>query len=303
MKRVVLLMLTNFAVITVLGIVWNILDSMFGVSQIFMEMGLPAHFGYVGVMALAMGFGGAFISLWMSKGLAKRSMGVQVIEQPRTSQEQWLFDTVSRQAHKVGITMPEIGIFNSQTPNAFATGARKNNALIAVSQGLLKHMNEDEVEAVLGHEMAHVANGDMVTQTLLQGVLNTFVIFFSRVVAHLVNSLLSRNGNRQGGRGGGMAYYLTSTVMQIVFGFLATIIVMWFSRWREFHADKGGADLAGNEKMISALKRLQEANSSEDLPGQMAAFGISGGFAKGFQKLRMTHPPLEERIAALEGRR
>ena len=306
MKRVILLMLTNFAVITVLGIVWNILDSMFGVSQMFMEMGLPAHFGYVGVMALAMGFGGAFISLWMSKGMAKRSMGVKVIEQPQTSQEQWLFDIVSSQAHKVGITMPEIGIFNSPAPNAFATGARRNNALIAVSQGLLNHMDKDEVEAVLGHEMAHVANGDMVTQTLLQGVLNTFVIFFSRVVAHLVNSLLSRNGgdNRGGySRSGGMAYYLTSMVMQMVFGFLATIIVMWFSRWREFHADEGGADLAGNEKMISALKKLQQANSSEDLPAQMAAFGISGGFAKGFQKLKMTHPPLEERIAALEGRR
>jgi heat shock protein HtpX len=299
MKRVLLLMLTNFAVITVMGIVWNILDSMFGISQIFMDMGLPAHFGYVGVMALAMGFGGAFISLWMSKGQAKRSMGVRVIDQPQTAQEQWLFDVVSRQAHVVGINMPEVGIFNSPTPNAFATGARKNDALVAVSQGLLNHMNEDEVEAVLGHEMAHVANGDMVTQTLLQGILNTFVIFFSRVVAQIVNSLLSRDGNR---RGGGMAYYMTSMLMQMIFGFLATIIVMWFSRWREFHADKGGADLAGNAKMVAALKRLEQAHATDDLPGQMAAFGIAGGVGEGFKKLMMTHPPLADRIAALEAR-
>lgn len=306
MKRVLLLMLTNFAVITVMGIVWNILDSIFGISQMFREMGLPAHFGYVGVMALAMGFGGAFISLWMSKGQAKRSMGVHVIEQPQTAQEQWLFDIVSRQAHVLGINMPEVGIFNSSTPNAFATGARRNDALVAVSQGLLNHMNKDEVEAVLGHEMAHVANGDMVTQTLLQGVLNTFVIFFSRVVAHLVNALLSRGSNNGRQRSGGMAYYMTSMLMQTIFGFLATLIVMWFSRWREFHADQGGANLAGNAKMISALKRLEQAHSPDELPGQLAAFGIAGGIAggvgDGFKKLMMTHPPLSERIAALEAK-
>ncbi|MEE9302269.1 MAG: protease HtpX [Thiotrichaceae bacterium] len=297
MKRVILLLVTNFAVIAVLGLAWNVLDAMFGISQIFMNMGLPAHFGYTGVMALVLGFGGAFISLWMSKGMAKRSMGVQVIEDPQTNQEQWLFDVVQRQAQEVGIEMPEVGIFQSPEPNAFATGARKNSALVAVSQGLLDHMNADEVEAVLGHEMAHVANGDMVTQTLLQGVLNTFVIFLSRVVGFFIDSLLSRGEQRSGF---GMGYYISSMVMQMLFGFLATMIVMWFSRWREFHADQGGAQLAGRAKMIAALKRLNEAHATEDLPGEMAAFGIAGGVGSGFKKLMMTHPPLEERIAALE---
>ncbi len=301
MKRVMMLMLTNFAVIAVLGVAWSVLDSMFGISQIFLDMGLPAHFGYIGLMSLVIGFGGAFVSLWMSKGMAKRSMGVEVIEHPQTRQEQWLFDVVQRQAHEVGISMPEVGIFQSPQPNAFATGARKNNALVAVSQGLLDHMNADEVEAVLGHEMAHVANGDMVTQTLLQGVLNTFVMFLSRVVGFFIDSLLSRGEQRSGF---GMGYYISSMVLQVLFGFLATMIVMWFSRWREFHADQGGAKLAGREKMISALKRLNQAHATEDLPGEMAAFGITGGVGSGFKKLMMTHPPLEERIAALEaGRR
>ena len=301
MKRVMMLMLTNFAVIAVLGVAWSVLDSMFGISQIFLDMGLPAHFGYIGLMSLVIGFGGAFVSLWMSKGMAKRSMGVEVIEHPQTRQEQWLFDVVQRQAHEVGISMPEVGIFQSPQPNAFATGARKNNALVAVSQGLLEHMNADEVEAVLGHEMAHVANGDMVTQTLLQGVLNTFVMFLSRVVGFFIDSLLSRGEQRSGF---GMGYYISSMVLQVLFGFLATMIVMWFSRWREFHADQGGAKLAGREKMISALKRLNQAHATEDLPGEMAAFGITGGVGSGFKKLMMTHPPLEERIAALEaGRR
>lgn len=304
MKSAFLLMATNFAVMAVLGLAWSILDAMFGISDIFLQMGLPSHFGYIALMSLVMGFGGAFISLLMSKGAAKRSMGVTVIEQPRTTQERWLFETVQQQADKLGMTMPEVGIFPSPQPNAFATGARKNSALVAVSQGLLDHMNKDEVEAVLGHEMAHVANGDMVTQTLLQGVLNTFVIFLARLVAYLVQSLMSRGNNRQGGGMGGMAYYATSFIAQMLFGFLATIIVMWFSRWREFHADKGGADLAGREKMIAALKRLQQSHATEDLPGEMAAFGIAGGFGKGFiQRLKMTHPPLEDRIAALEAQR
>ncbi len=301
MKRVLLLVLTNFAVIVVLGIVWNILDSMFGISQMFLSMGLPAHFGYIAVMALVMGFGGAFISLWMSKGMAKRSMGVQVISQPQNRQEQWLLDVVQRQAHAVGIKMPEVGIFYSPEPNAFATGARKNDALVAVSQGLLDHMSQDEVEAVLGHEMSHVANGDMVTQTLLQGVLNTFVIFLSRVLGYVIDSFMSRGEERQGGFGFG--YYISSIVLEILFGFLATIIVMWFSRWREFHADKGGANLAGRHKMIAALRRLQQAHATEDLPGEFAAFGIAGGIGDGLKRLFMTHPPLEERIAALEAAR
>ena len=301
MKRIFLLVATNFAVVAVLGIVWNVLDASFGLTQKMMAMGLPAGFGYIAVMSLAFGFGGAFISLWMSKGSAKRSMGVQVIENPVTKQERWLFNVVQRQAEKVGIDMPEVGIFHANEPNAFATGARKNDALVAVSTGLLQHMTADEVEAVLGHEMSHVANGDMVTQTLLQGILNTFVIFFSRVIAHLVNSVLSGNReNNSGGGGYGMTYFMVSMVAQVLLGFLASMIVMWFSRYREFHADKGGAELAGREKMIAALKRLKQVNQPHDLPGEMAAFGISGGIGEGMKKLFMTHPPLEERIAALQ---
>ena len=300
MKRIFLLLVTNFAIVAVLGLVWNILDASFGLTEKMMAMGLPAGFGYIAVMSLALGFGGAFISLWMSKGAAKRSMGVQVIENPTSKQERWLFNVVKRQADKVGIDMPEVGIFHTNEPNAFATGARKNSALDAVSTGLLDNMSADEVEAVLGHEMAHVANGDMVTQTLLQGVLNTFVIFFSRVIAHLVNSALS--GNREGGRGAsyGMTYFAVSMVAQVLLGFLASMVVMWFSRYREFHADKGGADLAGREKMIAALRKLQQVNQPHDLPGEMAAFGIAGGLGDGMKKLFMTHPPLEDRIAALQ---
>ncbi len=300
MKRIFLLMATNFAIVAVLGIVWNILDASFGLTEKMMAMGIPAGFGFIAVFSLAIGFGGAFISLWMSKGAAKRSMGVQVIENPSSKQERWLFDVVKRQADKVGIDMPEVGIFHEPSPNAFATGARKNDALVAVSTGLLENMTADEVEAVLGHEMAHVANGDMVTQTLLQGIMNTFVIFFSRVIAHLVNSVLSGNRQNGGGSSYGMTYFAVSMVAQILLGFLANMIVMWFSRYREFHADKGGADLAGREKMISALKALQRVNKPHDLPGEMAAFGISGGLGDGMKKLFMTHPPLEERIAALQ---
>ena len=302
MKRMLMLMLTNFAVVAVLGIVWNVLDSMFDITAMFHQMGLPAEFGYIAVMALVMGFAGSFISLAMSKSMAKRSMGVQVIEYPQTPQERWLFNIVQRQADKVGIKMPEIGIFYAPEPNAFATGARKNAALVAVSTGLLENMTSDEVEAVLGHEISHVANGDMVTQTLLQGVLNTFVIFFSRVVAYAVGALMRGNNNQQQGGGGyGATYYIVSMIAQMLLGFLASIIVMWFSRYREFHADKGGADLAGREKMIAALRRLQSVNQPHDLPGELAAFGISGGLKAGISKLMMTHPPLEERIAALEG--
>ena len=301
MKRIFLLMITNFAIVAVLGVVWNVLDASFGLTEKMMAMGLPAGFGYIAVMSLAIGFGGAFISLWMSKSMAKRSMGVQVIETPTTEQERWLFNVVQRQAQKVGIDMPEVGIFHANEPNAFATGARKNDALVAVSTGLLQSMSADEVEAVLGHEMAHVANGDMVTQTLLQGVLNTFVIFFSRVVAHLVNSVLSGNRDGQSSSSSyGMTYFAVSMVAQILLGFLANMIVMWFSRYREFHADKGGAELAGREKMIAALRRLQQAGQPHDLPGEMAAFGIAGSIGDGIKRLFTTHPPLEERIAALE---
>jgi heat shock protein HtpX len=304
MKRTLLLMATNFAIVAVLGVVWNILDSMFGISQALRGMGLPAEFGYIALMSLVMGFAGAFISLAMSKSSAKRSMGVHVIEHPTSQQEQWLFNVVAKQAEKSGIDMPEVGIFDSPEVNAFATGARRNSALVAVSTGLLNTMNADEVEAVLGHEIAHVANGDMVTQTLLQGVMNTFVFFFARVIATLVNSLLSGNNNN-GNRGNsyGMVYYITSMVAQMALGFLANIVVMWFSRYREFQADKGGADLAGRQKMIDALKALQRGSQPRDLPGSLAAFGISGGLSGGMKKLFMTHPPLEERIAALEAQR
>ncbi len=301
MKRIFLLLMTNFAIVAVLGIVWNVLDASFGLTERMMAMGIPAGFGYIALMSIVLGFAGSFISLWMSKGSAIKSMGVQVIDNPTTKEERWLFNVVQRQAQRVGIDMPDVGIFHANEPNAFATGARKNNALVAVSTGLLQHMNADEVEAVLGHEMSHVANGDMVTQTLLQGVMNTFVIFFSRVIAHLVNSVLS--GNREGGSSSnsyGMTYFVVSMIAQVLLGFLASMVVMWFSRHREFHADKGGADLAGREKMIAALRKLQQVNQPHDLPGEMAAFGIAGGLGDGMKKLFMTHPPLEERIAALQ---
>lgn len=304
MKRTLLLMATNFAVVAVLGVVWNILDSMFGISQALRGMGLPAEFGYIALMSLVMGFAGAFISLAMSKSSAKKSMGVRVIEQPSNQEERWLLNVVARQAEKAGIDMPEVGIFESPEVNAFATGARRNSALVAVSRGLLNTMTADEAEAVMGHEIAHVANGDMVTQTLLQGVMNTFVFFFSRVIATLVNSLLS--GNRNGERRGnsyGMVYYIVSMIAQVALGFLANMVVMWFSRYREFQADKGGADLAGRQKMIDALKALQRGSQPHDLPGSLAAFGIAGGIGSGFKELFTTHPPLEKRIAALESQR
>ena len=303
MKRTALLLATNFAVIAVLGILWNVLDSAFGLTEKMMGMGIPAGFGYIALMSIVLGFAGSFISLWMSKKSAIRSMGVDIIDSPTTEEERWLFNVVHRQAKQVGIEMPDVGIFEAAEPNAFATGARKNDALVAVSTGLLNHMTADEVEAVLGHELAHVANGDMVTQTLLQGVMNTFVIFFSRVIAHLVNSVLSGNRDGNSGNSYGMTYFVVSMVAQVCLGFLANIVVMWFSRYREFHADKGGADLAGREKMIAALRRLQQVSQPHDLPGEMAAFGIAGGLGDGMKKLFMTHPPLEDRIAALENQK
>jgi heat shock protein HtpX len=252
-------------------------------------------------MAMIFGFGGSFVSLLMSKWMAKRSMGVEVIETPRTAQERWLVETVRHHAGKAGIGMPEVGIFPSPGPNAFATGANRNNSLVAVSQGLLDTMTADEVEAVLGHEIGHVANGDMVTQTLLQGVLNTFVIIFARIIGIAIDNFFRSSNDDRGGVGFG--YYIGSMVAQVFLSFLATIIVMWFSRWREFHADAAGANLAGRQKMINALRRLQGAHAVHDLPGGMAAFGIAGGWGSGLGKLFMTHPPLEERIAALENAR
>jgi heat shock protein HtpX len=236
----------------------------------------------------------------MSKWIAKMSTGAQVIDQPRNRSEQWLVQTVRAQASRAGIGMPEVAIFQAPEPNAFATGASRNNALVAVSAGLLQTMNEDEVEAVLGHEISHVANGDMVTLTLIQGVLNTFVIFLARVVGFLVDRALSSNNNEQ--YRPGIGFWITSMVAEILLGFLASMIVMWFSRQREFRADAGGANLAGRQKMIAALERLRQVAEPSHLPSEMAAFGINGGLGDGLKKLFMSHPPLEERIAALRAR-
>jgi heat shock protein HtpX len=250
------------------------------------------------VLSAVIGFGGSFISLALSKFMAKRSMGVQIIEQPRNGTERWLLETVAGQAKRAGIGMPEVGIFPSPEPNAFATGMRRNAALVAVSTGLLQNMNADEVEAVLGHEVSHVANGDMVTMGLLQGVVNTFVIFLSRVVGHVVDRVVFKTE-----RGYGPAYFITTIVAQIFLSILASMIVMWFSRRREFRADDGGASLAGRQKMVAALRALQRRQEPEDLPGEFAAFGISGGMGGGLKRLFLSHPPLEERIAALEANR
>lgn len=295
MMRIVLLALTNFAVMAVLFVTMNIIGALFGIKMSAGSM------GGILLMAVVFGFGGSIVSLLMSKWMAKRSMGVEIIESPRTNQERWLVETVRRQAEKSGIGMPEVGIFYSHEPNAFATGANRNNALVAVSQGLLEAMTPDEVEAVLGHEIGHVANGDMVTQTLLQGVLNTFVIVFARLIGMAVDNFFRSDDEESGGMGWG--YFIGSMIAEIFLGFVATAIVMWFSRYREFKADIAGADLAGRQKMINALKRLQNAHAVHDLPGEMAAFGIAGGLGEGLRKVFMTHPPLEERIAALENAR
>jgi heat shock protein HtpX len=275
--------------VLLLGIVARLL----GVDRFLYQSGL--NLPSLLVFAAIFGMGGSLISLLMSKWIAKRSVGAQVIEQPRTQAERWLVETVQRQARAAGIGMPEVALYDSPEPNAFATGANRNAALVAVSTGLLEQMSADEVEAVLGHEVSHVANGDMVTLSLIQGVLNTFVIVLSRVVGYLVDQFLSRGENR----GPGIGYWITSMILEIVFGLLASLIVMWFSRHREFHADAGGARLAGRGKMIAALERLQQLHEPSQLPSQMAAFGINGGLGDGLRKLLMTHPPLEERIAAL----
>ncbi|MBU0656703.1 MAG: protease HtpX [Gammaproteobacteria bacterium] len=295
MMRIIMLALTNLAVMAVLFITLNIISAVFGIN-----LG-GGSMGGILIMALVFGFGGSFISLFMSKWMAKRSMGVEIIDTPRTSEERWLVETVRKQAEKVGIGMPEVGIFHSPDPNAFATGASRNNSLVAVSSGLLQHMSADEVEAVLGHEIGHVANGDMVTQTLLQGVLNTFVIIFARLIGLAVDNFFRSSDDESGGVG--MGYFIGSIIAEIFLGFVATAIVMWFSRYREFKADIAGAELAGRPKMINALKRLQQAHAVNDLPGEMAAFGIAGGLGTGLRKIFMTHPPLEDRIAALENAR
>ncbi|HOB62498.1 MAG TPA: protease HtpX [Candidatus Competibacteraceae bacterium] len=290
MKRIFLFLATNLAVVVLLGIVARVL----GVDRFLYQSGI--NYTSLLIFAAVFGMGGSFISLLMSKWTAKMSVGAQVIEQPSTPAERWLVETVRAQAQKAGIGMPEVAIYEAPEPNAFATGASRNNALVAVSTGLLEQMDRDEVEAVLGHEVSHVANGDMVTLSLLQGVLNTFVIALSRIVGYFIDQALSRGEERNGP---GIGYWISSMILEIVFGLLASLVVMWFSRYREFHADAGGARLAGRGKMIAALERLQQLHEPSQLPSQMAAFGINGGLGDGLRKLFMTHPPLEERIAAL----
>tara|TARA_Y100000814_G_scaffold171244_1_gene125290 strand:+ start:179 stop:1033 length:855 start_codon:yes stop_codon:yes gene_type:complete len=280
MKRVVLFIATNLAILFVLGIVLSILMPVLGLNS-------ASNSGLL-FMCAVFGMGGSFISLLMSKMIAKRSVGARVIENPSTNEETWLVNTVRRQAELAGIGMPEVAIYDSPEINAFATGANKNNALVAVSTGLIRSMNRDEAEAVLGHEVSHVANGDMVTLTLIQGVLNTFVYFFARIVANMVNR----------GNNSAFTYLMTVMAFQAIFGILASIIVMGFSRYREYRADSGGADLAGRQKMIAALERLKSNQTDSQLDGQLTAFGISG--KRAWSELFMSHPPLEKRIAALQ---
>lgn len=297
--RILLFLLTNAAVLLLISIIFHVL----GLGNYLHQRGVPLSLDSLLLSSAVIGMSGSFISLMMSKWMAKKSMGVHVIEQPGNQTEQWLVETIQRQATRLGIGMPEVGIFNTPEPNAFATGMSKNSSLVAVSTGLLQRMSADEVEAVLGHEMSHVANGDMVTMGLLQGVVNTFVYFFASIAGYVVDRVLLRSGDDDRGYGYGPAYYITQMLAQLVLSILASMIVMWFSRYREFHADAGGADLAGKAKMIGALRALQRAHDHQDLPGELAAFGINGGMASGLQKLFLSHPPLEERIAALEGRR
>ncbi|MCB1736217.1 MAG: protease HtpX [Gammaproteobacteria bacterium] len=291
MLRILLFLGTNLAIMAVISVTFRLL----GIDGLLMQNGVDLNLNALLIMSGIIGFSGSIISLFMSKWMAKRSMGVQIIEQPSNKTEQWLVQTVRLQAERAGIGMPEVGVFNSPTPNAFATGWNRNDSLVAVSTGLLQQMNSDEVEAVLGHEISHVANGDMVTLALIQGVVNTFVVFLSRVIGHVVDRVVFKTE-----RGYGPAYYITSIIAELVLAFLASAIVMWFSRRREFRADAGGANLAGRQKMIAALQRLRMAHEPEALPDQFAAFGISGGIGSGIRKLFMSHPPLEERIAALQ---
>ncbi len=286
MQRIFLFLATNAAIMIVLTVVMWIVTNVFGIQL--------AGNGQLLIMSAVIGFSGALISLFMSKTMAKRSMGVQVIEQPANETEQWLVSTVKEQARKAGIGMPEVGMFNSPDPNAFATGWNKNSALVAVSAGLMQSMNRDEVEAVLAHEISHVANGDMVTMTLIQGVVNTFVFFLASLIGRFVDRVILKNES-----GHGMGYYVTQMLAQVVLSFLASAIVMWFSRWREFRADAGAANLANREKMIAALQRLKSAHEPAEMPAEMAAFGIRGGVKKFF----MSHPPLDDRIAALRNAR
>ena len=293
MKRIMLYLATNIAVLAVLSVTMRLL----GIDSLLDEQGAGLNMTSLLIFAGIIGFSGSFISLAISKWTAKRLTGAEVITSPKNSTEKWLVDTVSRQAQQAGIGMPEVAIFQSPQPNAFATGMNRNNALVAVSSGLMQTMTQDEIEAVLAHEVSHVANGDMVTMALIQGVVNTFVIVLSRVIGHLVDRTVFKTE-----RGHGPAFWITSIIAELVLGILASIIVMWFSRQREFRADAGAARLVGSGKMIAALQRLA-GTADEPLPDQLHAFGISGGRA-GISALFMTHPSLEKRIEALRtGRR
>jgi heat shock protein HtpX len=289
MKRIFLFLVTNLAVLALLTLVIFIIEQVFGVHL------AGSGLGGLLVFAAVFGFGGALISLALSKWTAKRMMGVRVIAAPQSDLERWLIATVKRLADQARIGMPEVGIFDAEEMNAFATGARRNAALVAVSSGLLRSMSRTQAEAVLGHEISHVANGDMVTLALLQGVLNTFVIFLARIIGSFVDRALFKNDRVQSGIG----FFLTTMVAQIVLGIIASMIVSWYSRRREFRADRGGADLAGTGNMIDALQALKQSRG-EPMPPQMQAFGINTGSTNGFMRLFMSHPPLDERIAALQ---
>ena len=290
-KRIVLFLATNIAILFVLNVTMRLL----GIESILDQQGVDLNLNALLVFAGVIGFSGSLISLAISKWTAKRMTGARVIEQPGNSTEQWLVNTVRHQAQRAGIGMPEVAIYDAPDVNAFATGWNRNNSLVAVSTGLLRNMNSDEAEAVLGHEISHVANGDMITLALIQGVVNTFVIFLSRVIGHVVDRVVFKTE-----RGHGPAFWITAIVAELVLGILASMIVMWFSRQREFRADAGGASLAGKGKMIHALQALQRSYDQPHLPDQMAAFGISGKRDGGLRRLFMTHPPLEERIARLQ---
>ncbi len=291
--RILLFLATNIAVLLVASITFRVL----GLEQFMYEQGVGLNLTGSLIFAGMFGMGGAFISLLMSKWMAKRSTGAQVIDQPRNQSERWLVDTVKELAQKAGIGMPEVAVFASPQPNAFATGASKNNALVAVSTGLLENMRPDEVRAVLGHEIGHVANGDMVTLTLIQGVVNTFVIFFARIIGSIVDRAVFRSEN-----GNGIGFFVVTMIAQVVLGIGASMIVMWFSRHREFRADAAGAQLAGRDNMIGALERLKAATKMpETMPETLVAFGISSGMRQGLSALFASHPPLDTRIAALRG--
>ena len=292
MQRIFLFLLTNIAIMVILSVTLRIL----GIESLLAQNGSDINLNALVIFSGIFGFGGAFISLAISKWMAKRMTGAIVIENPSNNVEKWLLDTVEKQSKIVGIKMPEVAIFPSPQMNAFATGASKNKALVAVSQGLLDSMTQGEIEAVVGHEMSHVANGDMVTLTLIQGVVNTFVIFFSRVIGHVVDRVILKNQ-----RGHGIGYFVTTIFAQIILSILASVIVMYFSRKREYVADTGGADLAGHQNMINALKRLGQ-KEPEALPEQLAAFGIGEKPKTGWRELWSSHPPLQDRINALEKR-